>query len=166
MLNVNIPAFLCSLLISTTACAAQEHMEGVPPPGTPGMFTTWRVYSCPDAPECQVSIDVSIGIAGCQLSSVDLIDRNPNQKNQTIVWTFGTTTPGYEVEFRDPGIVMTEGGQDVDDVKHEKREHRKRIKQKTMTFLLYDILVEYRVQGSMGAFTACNSKGPAIVNRG
>jgi hypothetical protein len=154
------------LLSSASHSQSVEHATYVPPFGNPGTTTSWSVYSCPDAAECQVNVDVTIGFVGCRVEAIPFIDRNPNQKKQTIIWVIPSDPAGYEVQFKDPGVVMTEGGQDVDDVKKDKKEHRKKIKQQSMTFLLYNILVEYRVQGSAGPFLPCPPKGPAIVNRG
>jgi len=166
MHSLNTAACACALLLASAVHSQPLHADGVPDFAAPDTTTTWRVYSCPDADECKVNVDVTVDTSGCRVDAVDFVDRNPNQKKQTIVWSIPKDPAGYEVQFKDPGIQMTEGGQDVDLVKKDKKEHKKKVKQKTMTFLLYDILVEYRVQGSTGAFTVCKPRGPAIVNRG
>lgn len=153
---------LSALLISGAGYGADT--LGLKDFGTPGAFTTWQVYSCPDDVDCKVSVGLTVSAAGCEISAVDFIDRHPHQKKQTIVWQIAPNST-YDVQFRGDGIKMTDGGQDVDDVKKDAKEHKKKVKQKSQTFLLYDILLEYKPLGSATPYLPCIPKGPAIVNR-
>jgi hypothetical protein len=163
MVQLRVLVFVSATLLSSVVAGQDVYAQGVRARAAAGTTTTWNVYTCPNAGDCTVNVDVSIDpLKGCETTAVDFVDSNPGQ---TIVWVLGRVPAGYEVQFKDPGIVMTEGGQDVDDVTHDKKEHRKRVKRKSQTFLLYDILVEYRSNNAAG-FTACPPKGPAIVNRG
>jgi len=141
---------------------------GVPPFGTPGTTTTWTVYSCPDDPDCVVNIKVTDVSGGCKIDVVDFVDRNPKQTKQQIIWRIVQVPPNYDVQFTDPGIKMTQGAGDMDDVSKDKREHKKKVKRQDpdRSFLLYNILLEYKATLSGGGYAACTPKGPAIVNRG
>ena len=162
----NLTLSCAFVLVGAAQAQSLVRTTGVPVFGTPDSFSSWSVYSCPDAVDCAVSVDVTFPSGVCTVSAVALIDRHPKQKKQTIIWTLPANPPGYEIQFKDPGIQMTEGGQDMDDVSKALKQHKKKVKQKSMTLLTYDILVEYRIKNSGASYTPCKPNGPAIVNRG
>ena len=157
-------------LVAMLACLGAKaqgtlSLYGFPPFATPGSTTTWSVYACPDSAECPVPVTVTVISGVCSFKVPDLVDRNPNQKKQELVWLLTSANPGaYDVNFLDPGIDMTYGGGDVTDVKKDKKEHRKKIKQQTSLLLTYDIVVEYKT--TAGTTLPCSRFGPGIINRG
>lgn len=160
------------VLICTTLCIQSAHaaIPGVPPQGTEGQETTWRVYTCPDTSQCAVDIKVkSLAPNNCQIDVVVFIDRNEHQKKQEIVWNI-VDLAGYDVQFTGAGIDMKQGAGDMDVPSKGKKQHKQKVKKQDpdRTFLTYDILLEYRATGAPSGtpYTPCDPKGPAIVNRG
>jgi hypothetical protein len=156
------------------ASSAFAQLGGRKPFGVPnfGEKSAWTVFSCPDAGDCPVPVEISIVNEKCQYVVYDVIDRHPNQKKQELVWILSTPTTGYEVRFGNanltkPGIEIRLGKGDMDDKKNDKKEHRKKFKKQDTLFITYDIHAEFRrTTDTDKDFTPCDDKGPAIINRG
>ena len=163
---------ICAVCAVALASAVHAQLGRLTLLGVPdfGERPAWTVLSCPDASECLVPVAISIVNGKCQYAVYDIIDRNPNQKKQELVWTVSTPTTGYDMRFGNanltkPGIEMRLGKDDLDDKKNDYKEHRKKFKKQDTLFITYDIHAEFKKTADSD-FTPCDDKGPAIINRG
>ena len=163
---------VCIVGVVALGSAVHAQLLRFTPFGVPafGESTSWTVLSCPDASECTVPVTIFVVNDKCQYVVPNIVDRNPNQNKQELVWQLTSPTTGYDVQFGNtnltkPGIEIRLGIGDFDDKKNEKKEHRKKFKQQGTLFITYDIHAEFKKTADLN-FTPCDDKGPAIINRG
>ena len=190
----------CMVLLCTWPAAGQAGdftTKGIPSRNAPldgsaqGYTTPWTVWSCPEKGDCEVHVTVTPtpdkpkqGDTYCTFTVPDFIDRHPKNKKQQINLIL-TSPTDWTVQFGHakagkPGITIERGSDNVDHKIKDKDKQGLKIKDKTETFILYSMRVEYKRSDSTGEFTPCtykgqnsdgdpedqDNKGPGIVNRG